>query len=384
MSLKRARNIDDLRHLARRRLPRMVFDYIDGGADDEVTLRANASRYADYRLAWDALVDVTDVDLSVEVMGTRSALPLLISPTALSRLFHPRQGERAVARAAAAAGVIYSMSTLGSVSIEEIADLCPGPKWFQIYVWKDKALVAGILDRLRRAGFTGLVLTVDVPVAGNRERDPRNDFTLPPRVTPRTAMQALARPGYLLELATTPRIGPANFPDPGGDGGVVEFINAQFDTGVTWDYARWLKQAWAGPLAIKGISHGRDAQRAVDIGADAVWLSNHGGRQLDTAAPTIDALPEVAAAVDGRADIILDGGVRRGTDIIKALALGATAVAVGRAYLYGLAAGGQAGVAKAIDLLRGELERGLRLMGCPDVAKLDARLIRPPYRQNQP
>lgn len=370
-----ALNIADLRRLARRRLPRMVFDYIDGGAEDEVTLRDNDARFSDYKLVWNALVDVSRIDLSTTLMGADTALPFLISPTAASRLFHPRGGEKAVARAAADAGMIYSISTLGSFTLEEIAALSEGPKWFQLYVWKDKALVEGVLERVRKAGYSGLILTVDVPVAGNRERDPRNGFTVPPKVTPRTARQALARPGYLWDVATTPKIGPANFPDAGGSGGIVEFINEQFDTSVTWAYARWLKQAWGGPLAIKGVSQARDAIRAVEIGADAVWVSNHGGRQLDTAPATIDTLEEVVAAVNGRAEVIFDGGVRRGSDIAKALALGANGVAIGRAYLYGLAAGGEAGVARAIEILRSELERTLQLMGCPSLAKLDPDLV---------
>ncbi|MCI4645956.1 MAG: alpha-hydroxy-acid oxidizing protein [Hyphomonadaceae bacterium] len=375
MSLKRALNIADLRDLARQRLPRMVFDYIDGGAEDEITLNANRARLSQYRLRWNALVDVSTVDLSTSLMGTKTSLPFLISPTAASRLFHPREGERAVARAAQKAGMIYSISTIGSVSIEEIAKLSDGPKWFQVYVWRDKSLVEGILDRVRGAGFTGLILTVDVPVAGNRERDPRNDFTIPPRITPRTVTQMLTRPGYLWDVATTPTINPANFPDQRSRGGIIEFINSQFDTSVTWDYAKWLKEAWGGPLAIKGISHGRDAVRAIEAGADAVWVSNHGGRQLDTAPATIDTLDEVVQAVAGRAEVIFDGGVRRGSDIAKALTLGASGVAIGRAYLYGLAAAGEPGVEKAIDILRDELERTLRLMGCPQLNALDRRLL---------
>lgn len=375
MSLKRALNIDDLRELARRRLPRMVFDYIDGGADDEITLRANSARLSDYRLRWNALVDVSRVDTSTTLMGSPTKLPFVISPTASSRLFHPKEGERAVARAARKAGMIYSISTLGSVSIEEISDIADGPKWFQVYVWKDKSLVEDILDRVRKAGFTGLILTVDLPVAGNRERDPRNDFTIPPRVTHRTVSQVLQRPGYVWDMLTSPKIGPANFTVGKTKGGIIGFVNSQFDASITWDYAKWLKQAWGGPLAIKGLSHARDALRAVEIGADAVWVSNHGGRQLDTAPASIDTLPEIVDAVGERAEVIFDGGVRRGSDIVKALALGANGVAIGRAYLYGLAAGGEAGVDKAIHILRSELERTLRLMGCPSLDAIDRRLM---------
>lgn len=368
-------NIDDLRKAAKKRLPKMVFDYIDGGADDEVTLAENVSRFKDYKLLWDALVDVSSVDLSASVMGVETKLPFVISPTAASRLFHPREGERAVARAAAAAGMIYSISTMGSVSIEEIGEIYPGPKWFQVYVWKDRDLVVNILDRVRRAGFTALILTVDVPVAGNRERDPRNGFTIPPKATFKTATQALARPRYLFDIATTPKIAPANFLDRQTKGGVVEFINEQFDNSVTWEYAAWLKERWGGPFAVKGVSHAQDARRAIEAGADAVWVSNHGGRQLDTAPATIDVLPDVVAEVGESAQVVFDGGVRRGSDIVKALALGADAVAVGRAYLYGLAAGGEAGVARSIEILRSELVRTMQLMGCPALSSLNASRV---------
>lgn len=370
MNLKSALNISDLRTLAKRRLPRMVFDYIDGGADDEVTLRENLSRFAAYKLSGDVLVDVSSVDLSCRIMGAESDLPFLIAPTAASRLFHPKAGERAVARAAAEAGMIYSISTLGSVPIEDISEICSGPKWFQVYVWRDRELVKSVLDRVRAAGFTGLILTVDMPVAGNRERDPRNGFSIPPRVNIKTATQALARPGYLYDVATSPTIGPVNFPDTGEREGIVELVNRQFDNSVTWEYASWLKEVWGGPMAIKGIMHARDAERAISAGVDVVWISNHGGRQLDTAPATIDVLSGIATAVKGRAEVIFDGGIRRGSDIAKALAVGADAVAIGRPYLYGLAAGGEAGVARAIDILRSELIRALQLLGCSDISAL--------------
>ncbi|MEM6627385.1 MAG: alpha-hydroxy acid oxidase, partial [Pseudomonadota bacterium] len=245
-------------------------------------------------------------------------------------------------------------------------------------VWRDQDLVGGILDRVREAGFTGLILTVDATVAGNRERDPRNQFTIPPKLNSRNVLNTLARPRYLLDLMTTPTIGAANFPTTLSGGGVAELINGQFDRSVTWDYASWLKNKWGGPLAIKGLCLPEDARRAVDIGADAVWVSNHGGRQVDTAPPSIDTLSEIVDAVADQAEIIFDGGIRRGSDIVKALALGATGVAIGRAYLYGLAAGGEAGVAKAIDILRSELERTMALLGCPNIESLKHVRVRPP------
>lgn len=380
-SVARARNIADLRRMARARLPRMVFDYIDGGADDEVSLARSVSRFRDIELIWDALADVSSIDTSTTIMGAASASPFFISPTATSRLFHPRAGEVAVARAAQAAGVPYACSTLASTTVEDIAAVNTGPKWFQVYVWKDRGLVTEMLTRAKAAGFGAIILTVDVPVAGNRERDGANDFTIPPKVTWRTATQALAAPGYLLDLMTTPEIRPANVAHIRIDGGLIGFINAQFDRTVTWDDARWLREAWDGKLAIKGIATPEDAQRCVGIGADAVWVSNHGGRQLDTAPATIDTLPAIADAVGGQTEIILDGGVRRGSDVVKALALGANAVALGRAYLYGLAAGGEHGVRRALEIMDSELRRTMALCGRSRLSGLTRDLI---FRRSLP
>lgn len=374
-SIPRARNIADLRRMARRRLPRMVFDYIDGGADDEVTLARSVSRFQDIELVWDTLSNVAEIDTKTTIMGAASASPFFISPTATSRLFHPRAGELAVARAAHAAGVPYACSTLASTTVEDIAAVNPGPKWFQVYVWKDRALVQEMLARAKAAGFGAIILTVDVPVAGNRERDHANDFTIPPKVTWRTATQALAAPGYLWDLMTTPEIRPANFAHIRIDGGLIGFINAQFDRTVTWDDARWLRENWDGKLAIKGIMTPEDARRCVSIGAEAVWVSNHGGRQLDTAPATIDTLPAIADAVAGKAEIILDGGVRRGSDVVKALALGANAVALGRAYLYGLAAGGETGVRRALEIMDSEVRRTMALCGRTNLSALTRDLI---------
>jgi L-lactate dehydrogenase (cytochrome) len=361
--------------MARARLPRMVFDYIDGGADDEVTLARNAARFADIELIWDALADVSAIDTRTTILGAPSAAPFCIAPTATSRLFHPRGGEAAVARAAHAAGIPYACSTLASTHVEDIATASAGPKWFQLYVWKDRGLVAEMLARAKAAGFSAIILTVDVPVAGNRERDHANDFTIPPRLTWRTASQALAAPRYLWDLATTPEIRPANFAHMRIDGGLIGFINTQFDRAVTWTDARWLRERWEGKFAIKGIATPADAQRCVQCGADAVWVSNHGGRQLDTAPATIDTLPAIAEAVAGKAEIVLDGGVRRGGDIVKALALGANAVALGRAYLYGLAAGGEAGVARALAIIDAELRRTMALCGRASVKALTRDLV---------
>lgn len=373
-------NIAMLRERARARLPRMVFDYIDGGADDEVTLRANAERFRDYQLTWDALRDISRIDTSTTVLGSPVAQPFAICPTATSRLFNPAAGERAVASAAHRAGIVYSMSTLATTTIEDIAAVNPGPKWFQIYVWKDRGLVREMLARAKAAGFTAAILTVDVPVAGNRERDHRNRFTIPPRVTPSTALQALARPNYLWKLWSTPPVRPENVIHavPAIGGGMIDFLNRQLDHTLTWNDTAWMLDAWNGPFAIKGVTTAADARRCVDIGATGVWVSNHGGRQLDGSPPTIDVLESIVQAVGDRADVILDGGIRRGTDIIKALALGARAVGIGRAYLYGLAAGGEAGVARAIELLSEELRRDLALMGCSNLKAIRRDMLLAP------
>lgn len=375
-ALAHAITIADLRALARARLPRMIFDYIDGGADDESALGANEARLRAAPLVWDALVNVAKVHTGTTILGAPSALPLLISPTAASRLFHTG-GELAVARAAAAAGIPYSLSTLGSATIEAVAAACPGPKNFQVYVWKDRGIVRETLARAKAAGFTGLILTVDVPVAGNRERDLRNGFSIPPRMSGQTVAQVLARPAWLWDLATTPPVRPENFVGlaTGHTGGIMEFINTQFDRTVTWDDAAWMAEQWAGPFAIKGIATAADARRCLDHGATAVWVSNHGGRQLDAAPATIDLLPAVAEAVSGRAEVIFDGGIRRGQDVVRALARGATACAIGRAYLWGLAAGGEAGVRRALAILEADVQRTLMMVGRPDIANVGPDLV---------
>lgn len=380
--LSRAFNIADLRRLARRRLPRMVFDYIDGGAEDEVTLRENVRRFQDYQLTWNALQDISTISTATTVLGSKTQLPFVLCPTATSRLFNPVAGESAVARAAAEAGAIYALSTLASTTVEDIAAANPGPKWFQIYVWKDRGLVREMLARAKAAGFSAAILTVDVPLAGNRERDRYNDFTIPPKVTPRTALQALACPGYLWKLWRTPPVRPENVVHavPGITTGMIEFINRQLDHTLTWKDTAWMIDAWGGEFAIKGITTAADARRCIDIGATGVWVSNHGGRQLDTAPPTIDVLEPIVQAVADRADVILDGGIRRGTDIIKALALGAKAVGIGRPYLYGLAAAGQAGAARAIAILAEELRRDLALMGCADLSAITRDSVIAPRR----
>ncbi len=371
-------NIDDLRTLAKARLPRMVFDYIDGGAEDEVTLRRSVDRYADYEWQWNSLVDISRIDTRATVLGQAIAQPFFISPTAASRLFHPKLGELAVARAAQKAGIAYSASTLASHTLEDLAKAAPDvPKFIQVYVWKDRGIVKEFLSRAKAAGFTGCILTVDAVVAGYRERDPRNGFSIPPKVSMKTATQALARPGYLWDMATSSTIGPANFAnvDTGGRD-VMGVINELFDRTMTWKDAEWMAQEWGGPFAVKGLATVADARRAVDHGASAVWLSNHGGRQMDTSVPVIDLLPDIRAAIPPGIEVIADGGVRRGSHVLKLIARGATSVALGRAYLYGLAAGGETGVARALKILSDDVERGMSLLGIRSLAELDESLLR--------
>jgi L-lactate dehydrogenase (cytochrome) len=379
--LDRAFKIADLRRLAQRRVPRMVFDYIDGGAEDEVTLRNNCDRFRDYQLTWRALQDISTISTATSILGSDCALPIVMCPTATQRLFNPAAGETAVAAAAAHAGIVYALSTLSTTSIEAVAAAAPGPKWLQVYVWKDRGLVREMMARAKSAGFTAVVLTVDVPVAGNRERDLYNDFTVPPRITARTVAQALACPRYLWKLWTTPRLRPENVIHaiPAIGTSIAAFLNDQLDHSLTWKDLDWMIEAWGGPFAIKGICTVADAKNCVAAGVRGVWISNHGGRQLDSSPATIDMLEPIVQAVGDRAQVILDGGIRRGTDIVKALALGAKAVGIGRAYLYGLAASGQAGVAHAISGLAAELRRDLALIGCADVRALTRdHVITPP------
>ncbi|MEM9015052.1 MAG: alpha-hydroxy acid oxidase [Pseudomonadota bacterium] len=375
-SAKKAINIYDLRRMARERLPRMVFDYIDGGADDEVTLKRSVGRYDDLEFVANVLTNVENIDLTCRVMGHAARLPFLIAPVAANRLFHPKRGETAVANAARRAGAVYACSTMASTPLESLSVGAQTPKWVQLYVWRDIELVYAFMDRAKAAGFEGCILTVDTPVAGNRERDPRNSFSLPPQLSLSLAAQVLTKPRWLWDFLTSGKIEVANFDPPHDDSDVIEFINKQFSNSVTWDDAAKLRAHWDGPFAVKGISSSADALKCMEISADAIWVSNHGGRQLDTAAPSIDLLRSVVEAVDGNADIILDGGVRRGSHIVKALALGATAVAIGRAWLYGLGADGEAGVLRSLEILEAETRRTMALLGVKNLKELTPDLIR--------
>lgn len=379
-ALRACHSIADLRRRAQQRLPRAVCDYLEGGADDEVALARNSASFGDCRLLPRVLRDVTRIELGTEILGVPSRLPLILAPTGMSRLFH-HEGETAVARAAQVAGLIYSLSSVGSRSIEEIAAASDGPKWFQIYVWRDRAILRELIERCRAARYQALCLTVDVPAPGNRERDLQNGFTVPPRFTVTTMCDMLRRPYWLWHLLTGERMTLGNVRRHAHADAdvftVIEYIRTQLDPAVTWDDAAWMIREWGGAFAIKGIASADDARRAVEIGASAIIVSNHGGRQLDQSPAPFELLPAIVAAVDGRAEVILDGGVRRGSDIIKALARGARACMIGRPYLYGLAAGGEAGVTRALDILRAELETGMKLIGCDSVRKLDANCLWP-------
>ncbi|PCI48704.1 MAG: alpha-hydroxy-acid oxidizing enzyme [Alphaproteobacteria bacterium] len=377
--LKSCFNLDDFRVLAKSRLPRMIFDYLDGGSDDEVTLRRNQDSFSKIQLMPRVLRNVENIDLSTMVLGQKVDIPLLLSPTGQTRMFH-HSGEVAVARAAARAGTIYSLSSVSSTSIEDTAAASGGCKWFQIYVWRDRQIIREFMTRCRKSGYHALCLTVDLPVHGNRERDLRNRLTFPAALTLKTAMDVMSHPRWLYHYLTSPKIEIANVASSAkaavsDGGGLMDYISRQFDSTVDWDDVAWMIEQWDGPFLIKGIVNPQDARRAVEIGASGIIISNHGGRQLDSMSSTIEVLPQIVQAVAGRAEILLDGGVRRGTDVIKALALGATAVMIGRPYLYALAAGGEEGVDRMFELIRAEIIRDMALLGCTKISQLTTAVI---------
>ncbi len=380
MSLARCYNIADLRLMAQRRLPAPMFHYIDGGADDEWTLRRNTSAFDDYELLPGQLKDVATIDLTTTVLGAKLSLPFFLAPTGMSRLFH-HDKEIGVARAAGAAGTLYSLSTVATTSIEDIAALGAGPLMFQIYILRDRGLTRELIERCKAARCQALCLTVDTATAGNRERDRRHGMTMPPRLTLRSAWSFLTHPVWGLNVVRNPDFRLANVAhrvDAIGRGTValIDYINSQFDRSVTWDDAAKLIELWRGPFVIKGLQTAEDARRALEIGASAIMISNHGGRQLDTAPAPVTCLAEMREAVGNALELIVDGGIRRGTHVLKALALGANACSIGRPYLYGLAAGGQAGVQRALDVLREEIQRGMALLGCRNIEEITPQKVR--------
>lgn len=378
-SLKRVHNIADLRALARKRLPRPIFDYIDGGADDEVTLGRNTSAFADYELVPDVLTDVSHIRTETTIFGQKVSWPLMLSPTGLNRMFHGH-AELAVAHAAAAHGLIYSLSTMGTTRLEALAEAVDGPKVFQIYIFKDRGLTREFVARCKEAGFHGLVLTVDTPVAGNRERDRVNGLSLPPRLTLKSALSFARHPSWSLSALTGSKFDLANVSHKvdalaGGPMSLFDYIGGQFDRSVTWRDVETIAAEWDGPFAVKGVITPEDAKRAISSGATGVMISNHGGRQLDSAPAPIDQVGRVRDAIGDEPDVICDGGVRRGSDMIKALAMGATACSIGRPYIYGLAAAGEAGVHRTLSILHEEFERTMILAGVNDVVQLDRRHV---------
>lgn len=380
MRLADCHNVDDLRALAERRLPWPVFDYIDGAADDELTKRRNTAAFDDVDLVPNVLAGVAAIDTTCTIMRRKSALPLMLSPTALQRVFH-WQGERAVARAAEKFGLWFGISSLATVSIEEIAALVSTPKLFQLYVHKDKGLNASMIERCKAARFDAIALTVDTIVSGKRERCQRSGFTTPPRFTPSTAFSYAARPRWTLDYLLREKFRLPNLDSHVSEGtgkavSIAEYFNTMLDTAMDWDTAARIRQDWGGTFCLKGVMSAGDARRAVEIGADAIMISNHGGRQLDGSRAPFDQLAEIVDAVGGQIEVICDGGVRRGTHVLKALAQGATAASGGRLYLYALAAAGQLGVERALSLLRDEIERGMRLMGVTAINQLDRTMLR--------
>ena len=365
----RCETIADLRALAKRSVPQPIFDYVDGAAWDEVTVRRNRSGFERYELQPRMLVDVSSIDMSTTALGREIALPIIGAPTGMTGLTHT-DGEGAIARAAHAMGTIYTQSALSSLSIEEVSAVAPGPKWFQLYVMTDRAIAHDMLARAQAAGYEALVLTVDVAVAGVRERDVRNRFSVPPRMTLKSAAQGVLRPRWSRNFITRPRLTTGNVNYQGGAVSHAAWVNRQFDPSVTWDDLAAFREHWDGPLLIKGIMRPDDAVRAVEHGVEGIIVSNHGGRQLDHSSSTIEALPAIVDAVAGRAELYLDSGIRRGTDIITALALGARAVLIGRPMVYGLGAAGEAGARRAFELLRGELATALGLAGYPRISDL--------------
>ncbi|MBW8785319.1 MAG: alpha-hydroxy-acid oxidizing protein [Novosphingobium sp.] len=380
MRLANCHNIDDFRRLAQRRLPWPVFDYIDGAADDELTKGRNTAAYADADLVPDVLAGVATIDPSCTIMGRRSALPLLLSPTALQRVFH-WQGERAVARAAEKFGLWCGISSLATVSIEEIGALISSPKLFQLYVHKDAGLNRSMIERCQAAKFDAIALTVDTIVSGKRERCARSGFTSPPRFTPASALSYAVKPRWALDYVLREKFRLPNL-DTHVDAGTGEavsiagYFNTMLDPSMNWQTAEAIRSQWGGTFCLKGVMSAADARRAVDIGADAIMVSNHGGRQLDGSRAPFDQLREIVDAVGGEIEIICDGGVRRGTHVLKALCAGATAASGGRLYLYALAAAGQAGVERALAILQDEIERGMKLMGVTRPEQLTAERLR--------
>jgi L-lactate dehydrogenase (cytochrome) len=382
--LARAASVADLRRIARRRLPRGVFDYIDGGAEDERTLASNEAAFTTTGFRPRVMRGLGEVSIGTSVLGAPVAYPLVLAPTGFSRIADP-QGELAVARAAERAGIPYTLSTLSTRSIEEVRAVSGGRLWFQVYAWRDRGLVKEMIERAADAGYEALVLTVDTAVFGRRERDVRRGFSLPPTIGPSTLLDGAVHPSWTWTFVRSEPIRFANVVGRDvGDGSspvtLADYINHQFDPALSWTDIDWLRSVWDGPVVVKGIQSVADARLAVGAGVDAIALSNHGGRQLDGAPAAFSLVAPVADAVGGATEIICDGGVRRGSDIVKALAAGATACMAGRAYLYGLGAAGERGVDRVLGWFADDVHRTMALLGVESVAELGRAHLAPPGR----
>jgi len=368
--------VEDFRRIANRRLPQVVFDYLDGGADGEITLRENCREFERFTFRPRQAVTFPEYDLSTTALGARLSFPAILAPVGYSRLMHPG-GEVAAATAANAAGTAYTLSTISGHKLENVRDATKGPAWYQLYLVGGRSIAESAIERAQAAGYDALVVTIDTPVAGMRERDWRNgmkELLSSSIVAKLTYIPGfLSHPDWLLSFLLDGGVPPLEnivIPEK-GPMELVDVGSALAGTVMTWEDMQWIREQWKGPIVVKGVLSGEDAQRAIDEGAAAVVVSNHGGRQLDCVAPSLRALPEVVAAVNGQVEIYMDGGVRRGGDIVKALCLGARAVLIGRAYAYGLAAAGSAGVSRVLEILRADVDRTMRLLGCSSVRLLD-------------
>ena len=376
MNLKDCHNFSDFRKLAKKKLPSPIFHYIDGGADDESTLRRNTESFNDCDLVPNILASVGKPDLSTTLFGKKIELPIFLSPAAMQRLYH-HQGDLASARAAEKFGTFYSMSSMGNNTIEEVSETSKGPKLFQLYVHKDRSISDDLIDRAKNSGFDAMCLTVDTLVAGNREKDHRTGFTTPPKLTWQSLMSFVIRPEWMFNYFTHKKFELSNVAKKTDKGtniakSVIEYINEQYDPAMNWKDAEYCVKKWNGPFALKGVMAVEDAKKAIDIGCTAIMVSNHGGRQLDGSRSPFDQVSAIRDAVGDKLEIILDGGVRRGTHVLKALAAGATACSFGKMFLFSLAAGGQQGVEHLLQNMHDEINRNMVLMGCKNIKELDA------------
>lgn len=377
--LHRVANVADLRRQAQRRLPAGIFDYIDGAAEDEITVRRNSEAFSQFDFVPRVLRDVSHIDTSTTFLNRTLQYPIIFSPTGFTRIAHS-QGELAVARVAARYGLPFCLSTLSTRSIEEVSAVSTGPKWFQVYVWRDRELVKDMLARAQHEGYEAIMLTVDTAVLGKRERDVRRGFTLPPTLGPRTIFDGIVHPSWTWDFIRHEPITFANIStsSQAATGTAVtlsDFISQQFDPALSWNDIAWFRDHWDGPIILKGIQSVADAVESQKAGIDAIAVSNHGGRQLDSSPAPLDLLAPISDATNGTLPLICDGGIRRGSDIVKALALGATVCSMGRTYLYGLGAAGEAGVDKALSLLTTDLERTMALCGVRTLADITPDLV---------